>query len=534
VPGTTDIGNHCNGCNTAITFPFPVSLYGTSFTTANVSSNGNIQFETDEVYGNTSCPLPDMFLLGGSIMPYQGAGRTSNAGEGIFTLLSGTAPNRVFNIEWRTHYSGTANFEVRLFENTSTFEIIYGATVDSGSEEESGVQRTSGGPATQFSCRTATLTNGLKVIYSCPAGCDLTEGFDNITTLVPGGWVMRNNSQPGPGATNWFQGNTAFFPSQSGVPNSYIAANYDNGTGTSTLSNWLLTPLVNLQNGAQLTFWTRTVDIPAYADRLQVRMSTNGGSTDVGATATDVGDFITLLLDINPAYTLTDYPNVWTQFTVTLSGIASPTIGRLAFRYFVENGGPTGANSDYIGIDTVQFACTGGLGPSPTPTPPPISISGTIPYCSNPIPGPAPNVTLTLTGNTSATTLSDGSGNYIFSSLPSGGNYTVTPTKAARTPGSANINTSDVIATQRHFLNLGTPLSGCQLLAADVNGDSAVNTSDVIAIQRFFLGMSTGIANVGKYKFIPANRSYTGVTTDQTAQNYDTLIFGDVASHFAE
>ena len=49
-------------------------------------------------------------------------------------------------------------------------------------------------------------------------------------------------------------------------------------------------------------------------------MSTNGASSNVGTTATDVGDFITLLLDINPTYTTSGYPNVWTQFTVTLSG----------------------------------------------------------------------------------------------------------------------------------------------------------------------------------------------------------------------
>ena len=80
-----------------------------------------------------------------------------------------------------------------------------------------------------------------------------------------------------------------------------------------------------------------------------------------------VGDFTTLLLDINPTYTTTGYPNAWTQFTVTISGVGSPTPGRLAFRYFVENGGPNGANSDYIGIDTVQysFACQ----PTPTPAP---------------------------------------------------------------------------------------------------------------------------------------------------------------------
>src|SRR5205814_8142181 len=112
---------------------------------------------------------------------------------------------------------------------------------------------------------------------------------------------------------------------------------------------------------------------------------------------------------------------------------------------------------------------------------------------SNPTLPSVPNVTLTLAGTMSGSTLSDGSGNYTFSSLTSGGNYVVTPTKAALTPGSAGINTIDVIATQRHFLSLGTPLTGCKLTAADVNIDTSVNTIDVIAIQRFFLGLSTGI-----------------------------------------
>jgi hypothetical protein len=144
-----------------------------------------------------------------------------------------------------------------------------------------------------------------------------------------------------------------------------------------------------------------------------------------------------------------------------------------------------------------------------------------------------PNVTLTLTGTSSGSTLSDGSGNYTFTSLPSGGNYTVTPTKTARMPGSANINTVDVIAVQKQFLT-GTFLTGCKLAAADVNGDNNVNTQDVIAVQRFFNGQTTAIANVGKYKFTPVNRTYTGITSNQTGQNYDTLVFGDVAAGFVE
>ena len=50
-----------------------------------------------------------------------------------------------------------------------------------------------------------------------------------------------------------------------------------------------------------------------------------------------------------------------------------------------------------------------------------LSISGNIDYCSNPSLDPVPAVTLTLTGTASGSTLSDGSGNYIFSGLSSGG-----------------------------------------------------------------------------------------------------------------
>src|SRR5207302_4463952 len=42
VPGTTDTGNHCDDCATAITFPFPVTIYGAAYNTANVSSNGSL------------------------------------------------------------------------------------------------------------------------------------------------------------------------------------------------------------------------------------------------------------------------------------------------------------------------------------------------------------------------------------------------------------------------------------------------------------------------------------------------------------
>ena len=133
---------------------------------------------------------------------------------------------------------------------------------------------------------------------------------------------------------------------------------------------------------------------------------------------------------------------------------------------------PTNDNQQYTETGCATPTAT----PTTTPTATPIVISGTITYFSNPALPPVPGVTMTLTGTSSDSTLSDGFGNYTFSSLPSGGNYTVTPTKSALTPGSAGINTLDVIALQRHYLVIGTPLTGCRLTAADVNGIGGINT----------------------------------------------------------
>ncbi len=194
-----------------------------------------------------------------------------------------------------------------------------------------------------------------------------SEEFEDITTLVGSGWAFDNNST-GVGTTSWappavemttragetdFQGNVTVFPSYSGT--GYIADNYNATTGASTISDWLITPAVTIQNGDTVSFWTRGPDTSTFPDRLQLRMSLAGTSVNCGTLPEDLGDFTTLLLDINPTLVVGGYPNVWTQYSVTISGVAAPTQGRFAFRYYVTNGGPSGANSDYIGVDLFEY-----------------------------------------------------------------------------------------------------------------------------------------------------------------------------------
>ncbi len=208
----------------------------------------------------------------------------------------------------------------------------------------------------------------LLAVAGTVAAQSFTQEFDDITLLPGQGWYWQNNSSP-IGTTSWaplaegfaprdrgeFQGNDTVFPAYSGGPTSYIADNYNATAGVGTISDWLLTHQVCFVDGDDLTFWTRTATDSSWPDRLQVRLSLAGASTNVGTGPEDVGDFTTLLQDVNPTLAVGGYPEVWTQFTATVTGAPTPTCGRFAFRYYVTGGGPSGNNSNFIGVDLVEF-----------------------------------------------------------------------------------------------------------------------------------------------------------------------------------
>jgi hypothetical protein len=194
-----------------------------------------------------------------------------------------------------------------------------------------------------------------------------TEGFDdlgangddfNLSNLLGRGWAESNLSTNPSAFGPYANGDTGEFGSHSGA--GYVSTNYQVGNGT--LSAWLFTPTITLTNGSTFTFWTRTPD-NSFPDRLELRLSTSGSSTNVGASATSTGDFATLLASVNPNLGSL-YPTDWTQYTVTLTNLPAAGVdGRLAFRYFVENGGVSGVNGNYIGIDDVSY--TGRAVPEP-------------------------------------------------------------------------------------------------------------------------------------------------------------------------
>lgn len=181
-PGVIDIGNHCDDCMTTVALPFPVTLYGVPYTSANVSSNGNIQFTTNDANYNNDC-LPQVGSLGVAIAPHWDDLMTDAAGDGIFRSVTGVAPNRIMNLEWRARYysgGGSVDFSLRLFEDNSHFEIVFGQIDQGASNATIGVQHTAS-PPTQYACNTAGLiTAGTRLSFACYNGPSGTpDAFPN-------------------------------------------------------------------------------------------------------------------------------------------------------------------------------------------------------------------------------------------------------------------------------------------------------------------------------------------------------------------
>lgn len=189
----------------------------------------------------------------------------------------------------------------------------------------------------------------------------LNEGFELVDVMGAGmfanGWLRQNNSDKPSGY--WGQcvstsgggiWNAADGPDNSCALATYGSTRADGGT----ISNWIATPVVNFAASSTVSFDIRTKPGSQYPDRVQVRACTSGPCTNLGTGSEDVGDFTTVLLDINPAETVGDFPEDWTRYTLSFAdGVPSSGSGRIAFRHYVHNGGPTGTRGNLVGLDRV-------------------------------------------------------------------------------------------------------------------------------------------------------------------------------------
>ena len=167
VPGTFQVErSQCTDCTVHIDIPFVYTLYNQQFTVIHAGNAGNVQFPTFTNLNNGCLPQSAFYY---TIVPYFEDMDTTAVGDGIFTSVSGTQPNRILNIEWRAHSVASGqvvHFEVRIYEGQERFDMIYDQVDCGGSNASTGVQ----------------LDNTNYQIYQCQSG-GITPGHGAVIQL---------------------------------------------------------------------------------------------------------------------------------------------------------------------------------------------------------------------------------------------------------------------------------------------------------------------------------------------------------------
>jgi hypothetical protein len=239
------------------------------------------------------------------------------------------------------------------------------------------------------------------------------DAEENITGFEPNtffdnGWSFKELSKPPSGQLSWFTSNGLFefdversyqipdpdkpgeFISvkgeqlyneslQANTGKSWLAADsfgvaeaqYIPGQPwvSGTIESLLVSPLLELRNGAEISFFTRSATLNKlvpqslpYADNLQVLLSLDSNP------APEAVAFERLIFSLNPDQIPTEqggYPTNWTQYKLKVNGLDQPTQGRIAFQYYVTDGGPGRPNGNLIGLDTFSY----NTDPESVPTP---------------------------------------------------------------------------------------------------------------------------------------------------------------------
>ncbi len=193
--------------------------------------------------------------------------------------------------------------------------------------------------------RTRSASPDMRVPLSSTSSAFLFEdhfdGANDTTALKARGYLVyyRGTGPMGTAPGIWFQGGGGGFNAYDGPANGHVASNYNTVTGTNTIDNWLVLPALVIVAGDSIEFYERSPTSSIYPDSIRVMYSAAGDSTPEGGTWVQLAAFKTT-----------------TSGTWTRRVFAAPSGGstaRFAIRYRVAGGGPSGSNSDYIGIDAL-------------------------------------------------------------------------------------------------------------------------------------------------------------------------------------
>ena len=173
-----------------------------------------------------------------------------------------------------------------------------------------------------------------------------------------------------------------------------------------------------------------------------------------------------------------------------------------------------------------------------------LSLSGAILWEHDGVSG-VQNATVNLTGSATGSDVSDMNGYFSISSGVPSGSFTLTPTKTINKLN--GVTAGDVSAIQQHVANTFPITDLYKQVAADVNKSNSITTTDASIINQALLGNPAALPQIKtSWRFVPTSyvmtlppwgfpeqRTYTGISTNQTNQDFYGIKTGDVVTTFA-
>ncbi|MCY7362762.1 MAG: choice-of-anchor J domain-containing protein, partial [Ignavibacteria bacterium] len=183
--------------------------------------------------------------------------------------------------------------------------------------------------------------------FGSPYYTDNFDGANDTVSLKSRGYKVyfRGTGIQDPATPTWFQGNPTVFNSFNGPANGYVSSYYRTVTGINNIDNWLVLPKKNIASTDSIFFYQRSFFNSTYADSIRVMYSAAGDSTPESISWVELGRF-------RANFTT----NNWVK--VGFKAASAGANARYAIRYSVVNGGPSGVNSDVIGIDALSLELT--------------------------------------------------------------------------------------------------------------------------------------------------------------------------------
>ncbi|MFD4227468.1 S8 family serine peptidase [Streptomyces sp. NPDC058545] len=195
-----------------INLPFPVALYGKTYTKAAANVEGYLTFETAlNVEANRSLPITA--YPNGSLYPFWDNLQLSNVDGAIYWATRGAAPHRELVVEWRnvattTDRAQRLDFAVVIGED-GTYSYHYrnlvGSTYARGLGATIGAENADGTDAFQFSYNEAAVDNGMVIEFqpsrSATLSGTVTDTNDGKAVSGATVTVSRDGTQVATGTT---------------------------------------------------------------------------------------------------------------------------------------------------------------------------------------------------------------------------------------------------------------------------------------------------------------------------------------------